>query len=530
MENESKVQRGRFYWICHNSLVGMRNCWKKRPWFFAISAVAMVIFLAIARAWVQPLVLSLRIYSFELVMGLILLVLLMRYRSRLRWRGWGVVVLIFTLVGVGHWYFHWAPHQYITLYLQYQSLDIEELDSLPQTDYERIQPLHSIRVLAKEAMNEVQQMSDPYFVRIDEQYRWTMSVEPSFIVPRLFGGVTEVINVSATAPSPSFSHESRHKVFFSVGEKLALGKSSHIATIRSFGLMRYLSYQPADVKYVKNDNGEWVELVSLIRWRGIFFPRPEFGGVQVIRQNHSGFFGSIKHWLTLMFAGEGEWIPPEEVKNYPYLRGQNLVPYEVGRYVAQSFRFQNGFFAPFPGFHRGDIRIPDLPSDVNDQPFITFFRFPGASDKSKLYQYFALEPYEEVRQGLNTSILFPADNVGPIRVYHHSKRNEALVGVSTIAAKVMESRKYYDWRQSRPAEHRPYIKVIDGKTRFMWLTTVVTYKAGSAEGDDYIAGSLPEVALTDANYRQVVWMKPNQLSSDWPAELKRELGPIWKSN
>jgi hypothetical protein len=307
---------------------------------------------------------------------------------------------------------------------------------------------------------------------------------------------------------------------------LLLGKSTHIATVRSFGIARFLSYEPADVKYAKDDNGEWVQLVALVRWDGIFFPRPEFGGVQVIRQSKGG----LLHWLKTIFFGDGEWVQPEDVAKHAYLRGQNLVPYEVGRYAAESFRFQNGFLAPLPGFHRGDVRIPDLPSDVNNQPFITFFRFAEGQGENKLYQYFALEPYEESRQGLNISILFPADNVGPIRVYHHSKRNEALVGVSTIAAKVMESRKYYDWKQSRPAEHRPYIKTINGKTRFMWLTTVVTYKASQTGGGDYIAGSTPEVVLTDAVYRQAVWMNPQQSPADWPAELQRALNTVWKAD
>ena len=453
-------------------------------------------------------------------------VLWKRYKKRLRWRGKLVVFGVIGAMAVSHWCLNWRPHQYITLYLRYQSLNLQELDELPQTDHERIQPLNSIRVLARETMTEVQQLSDPYFVRVDDQYRWTMSVEPSFIIPRLFGGVKEVIGVSATSPSPNFSHENRHDVSFAVGEKLLFGKNAHIATVRSFGVARFMSYEPADVKYVKDDNGEWVELVSLVRWKGILFPQPEFGGVQVIRQSQGG----VLHWLELMFCGEGEWIPPEKVADHPYLRGQNLVPYQVGRYAAESFRFQNGFFAPFPGFHRGDIRIPDLPGDVNDQPFITFFRFAEGKGESKLYQYFALEPYEEARQGLNASVLFPADNIGPIKVYNHSKKNEALVGVSTIAAKVMESRKYYDWKQSRPAEHRPYIKEIDGKIHFMWLTTVVTYKESSTGNGDYIAGSMPEVALTDALYRQVVWMDPQQSPITWPAELKRVLAPIWKSD
>ncbi|MEK7585440.1 MAG: hypothetical protein AAB455_02930, partial [Patescibacteria group bacterium] len=301
MDGET-VTHGRLYWICHNSLVRLSQSWQKCRRLFVLVALVVMILLAITRAWVQPAILTMRIYSFELIIVSLAAILLKWYKSRLGWRGWAGVVGLVGVIVANHWYFHCEPHRYLTLYLRYQSLELKELDELPETDYERIQPLSSIRVLAKEALTEVEQMSDPYFVRVDDQYRWTMSVEPSFAIPRLVGQVGEVVAVSATSASPNFSHESRHPVSFAVGEKLLLGKNTHIATIRSFGLARFLSYEPADVKYVKDDAGQWVELVSLIRWRGIFFPRPEFGGVQVIRQSQGGLW----HWCQLLFFGEGE--------------------------------------------------------------------------------------------------------------------------------------------------------------------------------------------------------------------------------
>lgn len=520
-------EHSRLYWILYNFAGNAIVSCKKRKRSLGILVLAALVLAIDFRAMWQPSLLKLRIYSFELIMFLLLAVAFVRFRNRLGWRSRSLAgVAIFALL-LNNLYLHWSPHQYLTLYLQYRMLNIQELDRLPQTDHERIQPLHSIRVLAKEAMTEVQQTSDPYFVRIGDQYRWTMSVEPSFVLPRLFGQVKEVISVSATSPSPNFSQENRYPVLFSVGEKLLLGKRAGTAVIKTFGLMRFFSYQPADVKYVEDDKGDWVELVSLIRWRGIFFPRPEFGGVQVIHQIQKGLLYDLK----LMFLGEGHWIKPKDIAKYPYLKGQNLIPYSVGRYAAQSFRFQNGFFAPFPGFHRGDVRIPDLQSDINDQPFITFFLFEEGGGESKLYLYFALEPYERTRQGLNTSILFPADSIGPVRVYYHALRKEALIGVSAVAAKVMESRKYYDWERNHPAEHRPYIKQIDGKIRFMWLTTVVTFKDELSDGkNDYIAGSLPDVTLTDATYRQVIWLMPHQSSADWIPELKRQMDPVWEGN
>src|SRR5690606_37616834 len=103
-------------------------------------------------------------------------------------------------------------------------------------------------------------------------------------IRRLTGGVNQLFSVSGSAPSPNFSREARIPVSFPTGEELLLWNSSRVNVIRSFGLWRFLNYEPADVKYFTDDSGKWVQAVSLVKWKGIFFPRPEFGGVQIIRQ------------------------------------------------------------------------------------------------------------------------------------------------------------------------------------------------------------------------------------------------------
>ena len=241
--------------------------------------------------------------------------------------------------------------------------------------------------------------------------------------------------------------------------------------IRSFGPWRLLNTQPDGVIYTTDDDGEWVQIVPLIRWRGLFFPRPEFGGVQLIRQGEDTPVGST---ILRALRGVGRWIPPEDVAKSDFLSGQNILAYRVSRHMANSFRFQEGFFAPLPGYHRGDIRIPDLPGDMNDQPFTAYFDVDHPKGGGKLYHYFALEPFDPERQGLNTSVFVPADGSGPILVYKHHERTGSPTGVSAIAHIVRESRKNYDWSLNRPVEHRPFIKDVAGKRRFFWLTTVVT--------------------------------------------------------
>src|SRR3989344_2102693 len=172
-----------------------------------------------------------------------------------------------------------------------------------------------------------------------------MAVEPAKL-RRIYRPIREVISVPVTTPSPNFSRENRNPVVFHTGENLRFEKNTKIAAVRSFGLLRFLTYEPADVKYVKDDDGQWVQLVLLVRWKGIFFPYPEFGGVQLIKQRE----WSIGKLFARFFTGEGVWIRPEDVPKHRFLVGQNIVPYAVSRFAANSFRFQNGFFAPFPAY------------------------------------------------------------------------------------------------------------------------------------------------------------------------------------
>ena len=153
-----------------------------------------------------------------------------------------------------------------------------------------------------------------------------------------------------------------------------------------------------------------------------------------------------------------------------------------------------------PGYHLGDVRIPDLPGDVHDQPFTLYFDFGSPAFPQGLFQYFGARTVPDGRsRDSNTSLFIPADGTPVVYVYPHHKRAESLTGVSAIGAKVMETRKQYDWDRNRPVEHRPFIREVGGAPRFYWLTTVVTLKDKSGS---FIAGSAPEVALTDAATRR----------------------------
>jgi hypothetical protein len=397
------------------------------------------------------------------------------------------------------------------LWYRYVSLDIVKLSELPETGNERIQPLNSIFVTAQEKLGDTERALTPDFVRVGNEYRWTMAIEPEFYLKRLvFGEVRSVFNLSGTKASPDWSN--REAVNFDVGEGLLWSHNAHTCVRRGFSFIKYFNYEPAEVRYLKDDTGQWVQVITLIKWKGFVFPRPEFGGVILVKPANGSF---VSRLLRRVLLGCGEWVSPEAVSAHKFLVGQNIQSYLVSRYVAESFRFQNGFLAPFPGYHVGDIRIPDLSDDVNPQPFTTFFNIEGG----KLFHYFALEPYSRERQGLSVSVLVPGD--GERKVYIVSHQDSSVTGVSAVGSKIIGSRKEYDWSKNHPAEHRPFVHSVNGKSRLYWLSTIVTKKGDDALGGS-VAGETPEAVLTDAVTNRTFWVNVNKSPEEWLSAINSE--------
>ena len=508
----------KIYWFFRNTGKRIKDFAGRHKVSFIVLMILAMVSIFLLRVNFHPLAIGIRRYFGVLVIGLTILPLLWLMVRKSLWKA-KVILAIFcvTLTGLV-WFGGREVHNYLALYYRYNTLDITELEELPISGYERLQPLNSVYSLAHEVMNDSESPTLPNFVRKDDGYRWTMAIEPAYPLSRIFGDVKEIFSIPGTAPSPNFSRDNRVEVNFIVGENLTFSRNIETAVIKRFGLWRFFNYEPSEVTYITDDDGEWVQVVSLVRWRGIIFPRPEFGGVQIIRQTNSKLAIPM---LTL--TGAGEWIKPDEINNYKYLAGQNILSYDVSRYVASSFQFQNGFAAPFPGYHKGDIRIPDLPQDVNKQPFSAHFELEEEGN-GNLYHYFALEPYAPDKQGLNTSLFMPADGTSKVYVYRHYERSGSLIGVSAISPKVMESKKNYDWNRNYPVEHRPFIRELGGKKRFFWLTTVVTRKEG--ENSHFIAGNVPDLVITDASYNTPIWVSALE-SDNWEEQLNDELGGVW---
>jgi len=499
---------------------------KRNVIILGIIAVLLLFFL---RDDYQPALLFLRRYVFVLLLGgLFLWLMLSKFRSAAS--AGKRVLLLLGIVGFFAilWFFGWKLelYNYMQTYNVYKNLTIEELNELPLTQNERIQPFNNIVTMAYESVGETQEVSLPQLVRVDNTNQWTMAVQPAkeYTWQRMNDNTEELFTVESTSPFPRFSKENRIPITFSIGESLAFSRNTYNAVVQRFNIFQLFTLQPSDVFYMKNDEEKWVQVVSLIKWKGFFFPYPTYGGVMVIDAG----VHDLSDYLERMTIGKGTYISPSETKNYPYLKGQNTLAEEISRVQAQSLQFLGGFTDPLPWNMKTAVKIPELPQDQNQQPYVTDFDFSGMKTEAYngLYHWFGLEPIGDERTSLVFSVMIPADGTDKLYYYNHAARKEGMAGVSAMPLKVIESRKEYDWTANKPVEFRPFIKNIAGRKRMFVLGTIAAVQENSRKFD---GAATPDLALVDAEYRDVIWIDAKH-PSRWTDAILEQLGETWKAS
>jgi hypothetical protein len=331
--------------------------------------------------------------------------------------------------------------------------------------------------------------------------------------------------VSSTTPFPRFSSENRIPVTFSIGESLKFSRNTYNAVVQRLNPWMLFNYEPSDTYYMKNDSGAWVQVVSLIKWKGFFFPYPTFGGVMLVNNGAHTF----SDYLERITIGKGTFIAPKEMKNYQFLTKQNILSEKVSRLQAESLKFLGGFSDPLPWNMKSAVKIPIAPNDQNAQPYVTDFDFSDTKidTYSGLYHWFGLEPISDERTSLSYSVFIPADGTNQLYYYDHASKKEGYAGVSAMPLKVKESKKEYDWTSNTPVEFRPYIKNIAGRKRMFFLGTVSTISNSNPEQFD--GSATPDLALVDSEYRDVVWINAKKPST-WNAKIYNQLNEAWRSS
>jgi hypothetical protein len=489
----------------------------------------LLIALFVLRDDYQPALLFIRKYIFIILLSFCVLFFGLRSFRKSASSGkrvfiLGMLILFFgALYGVG---WHYKMYDYMKTYNVFNNLKRIQITELPLTQNERIQPLRNIFSMANESVGETKDVSLPHLVRVDSVNKWTMAIQPTekYVWQGISDNTEEVFSVSSTTPFPRFSSENRISVTFSIGESLKFSRNTYNAVVQRFSIFQLFNLEPSDTFYMKNDKGAWVQVVSLIKWKGLLFPYPSFGGVMVIENGEHDFGDYVERILL----GKGTYISPEEMKNYPYLTRQNTLSEKVSRLQAESLKFLGGFSDPLPWNMKTAVKIPNLPDDQNQQPFVTDFDFSetNLNAYSGLYHWFGLEPVGDERTSLTFSVFVPADGTNKFYYYDHASKKQGYAGVSAMPLKVIESRKEFDWSVNKPVEFRPYIKNIAGKKRLFFIGTVSAIREGSNKFD---GSATPDLALIDSEYRDVVWIDAKH-PSKWNASVYEQLGEAWKES
>ncbi|GAB1857983.1 hypothetical protein MHTCC0001_28200 [Flavobacteriaceae bacterium MHTCC 0001] len=511
----------------------IKTYWKKGRKQKTITIIVILILLIalfVLRDDYQPGLLFVRKFIFIILLsGLVLYFGLRKFRKSASTGGrlgiLAVLLIFFGALYVVGW--HFKMYDYMKTYNVFNHLNKIEINELPLTQHERIQPLRNIASMANESVGETKDVSLPHLVRIGDENKWTMAIQPTekYVWQGITDNTEEVFSVSSTTPFPRFSSENRIPVTFSIGESLKFSRNTYNAVVQRFNIFQLFTMEPSDTYYMKNDSGKWVEVVSLIKWKGFLFPYPTFGGVMVIDSGAHDFSDYIERILI----GKGTYISPEEMQHHEYLTKQNTLAEKVSRLQAESLKFLGGFSDPLPWNMETAVKIPEMPKDQNQQPYVTDFDFSKTDIDaySGLYHWFGLEPVGEERTSLSFSVFVPADGTDKLYYYNHASKKQGYAGVSAMPLKVKESRKEYDWTANTPVEFRPYIKNIAGRKRMFFMGTVSAISKTNSQQFD--GAATPDLVLIDSEYRDVVWIDVKH-PSQWDKTVYDQLNEAWRAS
>jgi Ca2+/Na+ antiporter len=511
----------------------LKNYWskgKKQKTITIIVGLILLIALFVMRDDYQPALLFVRKYIFIILLSAIVLFFGLRKFRNTASSGNRVGVLALLAIFFGILYavgWHFKMYDYMKTYNVFNNLNRVEINELPLTQNERIQPLRNIFSMANESVGETKDVSLPHLVRVDDENKWTMAIQPSekYMIQQMSDNTEEIFSVSSTTPFPRFSSKNRISVTFSIGESLKFSRNTYHAVVQRFNPWMLINYEPSDTFYMKNDAGQWVQVVSLIKWKGFLFPYPTFGGVMVIANGEHNF----NDYVERVLIGKGTFINPEEMRNHSYLTKQNTLSEKVSQLQAESLKFLGGFSDPLPWNMKTAVKIPEMPKDQNQQPFVTDFDFSDLDSNafSGLYHWFGLEPVGDERTSLTYSVFIPADGTDKFYYYDHATKKQGYAGVTAMPLKVKESRKEYDWTANTPVEFRPYIKNIAGRKRMFFLGTVSAISESDSKQFD--GSATPDLVLIDSEYRDVIWIDVKHPST-WDQEVYNQLNEAWRAS
>ncbi|MEZ4792303.1 MAG: hypothetical protein R2783_02145 [Gelidibacter sp.] len=237
----------------------LKNYWnrgRKQKTITIIGSIALLVLLFFFRDDYQPFLLFIRKYVFVILLGAIVLFFGLRAFRNSASTGkrvaiLGLLTLFFGLMYLVGW--HYKMYDYMKTYNVFNHLNRVQINQLPLTQNERIQPLRNIFSMANESVGETKDVSLPHLVRVDGENKWTMAIQPSekYTLQQISDDTEEIFAVSSTSPFPRFSSENRISVTFSIGESLKFSRNTYHAVVQRFNIFQLFTMERRHILYEK---------------------------------------------------------------------------------------------------------------------------------------------------------------------------------------------------------------------------------------------------------------------------------------
>jgi hypothetical protein len=447
---------------------------------------------------------------------------------------------------------------YTHLYNQHAKLEIITVtrDTMPITVDPRLYALGVIQA-GMDANHEfdVERVSSTSYVTNGDEVRWTALIEKMHLTNRLQAPDTAIYTLPVTETGLTFSAETGQlveDVCFDVAEHGYSGRNTYNQAYRSLPTELLVTHQPHEMKPMLNDEGEWVQVVSINRYADAPLRRKAFGGVVIIPQCDE----VQKNWLQNTWVnrvspefakivddfmpmvlhrevfGIGVYVSRDEIVAgaYPFLQGNNLVAQSTARRIAESFRFHQDVWAPLSNTRVGDVRIADRVEDRNSMPHFGMWAGMPGRPESAIYANVILQPRGAGAENLAYELWIPADGASvdgrPI-VYMLDAKAEGMSqqkSVDIVAAQVRSLLPDFDWEQFEVVETTSYKRELGGAVRSLMLARVVPKRSSGA----LVLNDKPVIAVYDPVFNSVHQLSnPEASIEELDAEMLAAFGERW---
>lgn len=202
---------------------------------------------------------------------------------------------------------------------------------------------------------------------------------------------------------------------------------------------KYFVNYTSEPVYTKDENGDWVAIVSYMKYRGFPFTVPYWAGTMIVRSD-----GTI-----------GDYSP-DQAQALPFAKNLRLYPKELVDFYTESYSYKWGLINKW-FLHKNEIEVVNLPSDE---------KIIHVSTSEGFKQMVVAEPYGR-SYGIYKIFFFDA-TTGKREIIEYDQ-NSQLTGPVAAADYIKKAYPTYSWDTFVLSEPRP-IKI---KENLYWTLSII---------------------------------------------------------